>query len=39
MDKELELHVLGASQGGLHPLWSQMLTHNIASYILVGVVN
>jgi hypothetical protein len=29
MDKALELHVLGSSQGACHPLWSQMLTHKI----------
>jgi hypothetical protein len=29
MDKALELHVLGSSQGACHPLWSQMLAHRI----------
>jgi hypothetical protein len=29
IDKTLELHFLGASQGGLHPLWSQMLAHRM----------
>jgi hypothetical protein len=44
MDKALELHVLGASQGGLHPLWSQMLAHRIVGgqkhfgFVLFGVI-
>jgi hypothetical protein len=29
MDKALELHVLGSSQGACHPLWSQMLSHKV----------